>query len=690
MHQGGVRLCRAMLLSIISAGFFSWAFCVHAIEPSALVISKVQITGGTGKTAEDYVSIYNTSSTPIDLNGLRLVKRTKTGTTDTILKSWSEPTMINPNESYVWACSTDGFADLIKANTSSTQTISNDNGIAIREGASGPIIDSVAWGDAANSFVETAPFPYNPEGGQWLERNNNIDTNDNSLDFSLLPIISDDEEETVVDETEKYSYSKDIIVSEIFANPKGIDGESSDKEFIELYNKGKEFVSLEAWRLEVNGNMLMLPLGAAIGGQNYYVIKTEGKVPLSNDGASVKLYQPFKQTSYQTVTYKKTAPGQSYANFITGGWQWTTRPTPGMENTLQRPPLASFELLNEPKLNETIHFDSSDSYVSGLTILYNWDFGDKFTSSEKNPSHLYSKAGSYKITLTITTDYGNSSFSKTLTFKEEKKLEEKEVTSEQTIVEKSKEVLGEKVTAAPKENKEFTTSGIAVVAPGVFGIQYFYLLPEYGEPLIQVYNSKKLFPKINAGDQLIVTGKYSETETGPKISTKDTKDIQIIGNAELDGFKQNSSSDLRKAPYPRLALVEGEVVSKKSPRVYLADSEGEIEVYLSKNTGLKVSDFTVGDTISISGILTVSNGQPRLQPRSKEDIQAAKQIESVEETAEFAMASLPISHTQLPEDILKPIERSKKDILFLYLFGAAIVSILVILYYLYKNKKSRA
>ncbi len=689
MHQGGVRLCRAVLLGIISAGFFSWAFCVHAIEPGSLVISKIQITGGTGKTAEDYVAVYNTTTNPIDLKGIRLVKRTKTGTTDTILKSWSETTMVNPGENYVWACSTDGFANVIKANTSSTQTISNDNGVAIREGANGPLIDSVGWGDAANSFAETTPFPYNPEGGQWIERNNNIDTNDNSLDFSLLPIIPDEEETetTVVSETDKYSYSKDIIISEIFANPKGIDGDSSDREFVELYNKGKEYVSLEAWRLEVDGISLELPLGAAIGGQSYYVIKTEGKVPLSNDGTSVKLYQPLKQTSYQSISYKKTTPGQSYANFITGGWQWTSRPTPGMENTLQRPPQTSFELLNEPILNQPVSFDSSDSYTSGLVVLYNWDFGDGFTSVEKNPTHVYTKADTYKINLTITTDYGSSSFLKTITFK---KLSDAKVPDDKEVEvkeeEKPKTESKEKTPAVLEENKEFTTSGIATLTPGIFGVQYFYLLPEYGEPLIQIYNSKKLFPKIQAGDQVIVTGKYSETENGPKLSTKDANDIQIIGHAEFDEFAQSNSLDIKKPPYPRLAQLSGEVVSKKSPRVYLADAQGEIEIYLSKNTGLKISDFTVGDNVLIKGILTISNGHVRLQPRSKDDLQAAQEIKNSIESAELAQESTEITHTNLPEDISKPIEKSKKNILFIYLLAAALLMISGIILYVYKKK----
>jgi parallel beta-helix repeat protein len=53
----------------------------------------------------------------------------------------------------------------------------------------------------------------------------------------------------------------------------------------------------------------------------------------------------------------------------------------------------------------TVQFNSDGSYdPDGTITAYAWDFGDGGTSSEANPSHTYSDAGTYRATLTITDD----------------------------------------------------------------------------------------------------------------------------------------------------------------------------------------------------------------------------------------------------------------------------------------------
>ncbi len=53
----------------------------------------------------------------------------------------------------------------------------------------------------------------------------------------------------------------------------------------------------------------------------------------------------------------------------------------------------------------TVHF--TDSSVGSITKWF-WNFGDGKTSTVRNPSHTYSKAGAYTVTLTVTGAGGTS------------------------------------------------------------------------------------------------------------------------------------------------------------------------------------------------------------------------------------------------------------------------------------------
>ena len=155
-----------------------------------IVISELQITGGAGKTKNDFIELYNPTNASFNLKGHRLVKRTKTGSTDTTIKSWTSDALIPSYGYYLWANSADGFANSINADVSTTQTIANNNGIALRLGKEdeGEIIDSVGWGSCVNIFVEGTVFPTNPGANQSLERNSNVDTDNNSADFFIQDV----------------------------------------------------------------------------------------------------------------------------------------------------------------------------------------------------------------------------------------------------------------------------------------------------------------------------------------------------------------------------------------------------------------------------------------------------------------------------------------------------------------------
>jgi PKD repeat protein len=62
-----------------------------------------------------------------------------------------------------------------------------------------------------------------------------------------------------------------------------------------------------------------------------------------------------------------------------------------------------------PDVGETVNFDSSLADTdTGQTYTYQWDFGDGGTSTEADPSHTYSSAGNYTVTLTVSDSGGET------------------------------------------------------------------------------------------------------------------------------------------------------------------------------------------------------------------------------------------------------------------------------------------
>jgi PKD repeat protein len=74
------------------------------------------------------------------------------------------------------------------------------------------------------------------------------------------------------------------------------------------------------------------------------------------------------------------------------------------------PPVASFTFSpTEPLARETVTFNASQSYdPDGIIVSYMWNFGDGTVITEPDPlaTHVYTKDGTYNVTLTVKDDDG--------------------------------------------------------------------------------------------------------------------------------------------------------------------------------------------------------------------------------------------------------------------------------------------
>lgn len=158
-----------MALAVALGSMADLAVRTASAVTAPLVISAVQITGGEGKTAEDFIELYNPNPFPVDLNGYRIVKRSATGVTDSSIKSFSTETLVPAYSFYLWANS--GFSSIaIIPDTTTSATLANDNGVGLRFGSldTGELVDSVSWGSAANGFSNSGLA--NPAAGESIKR----------------------------------------------------------------------------------------------------------------------------------------------------------------------------------------------------------------------------------------------------------------------------------------------------------------------------------------------------------------------------------------------------------------------------------------------------------------------------------------------------------------------------------------
>lgn len=128
------------------------------------------------------------------------------------------------------------------------------------------------------------------------------------------------------------SYSRDVIVNEIFPTPTN----GADNEYIELYNGGVSNVDLKCWKIGVvKGKSSDFEIGlkdinTIIEPSKYLVLyKKDTNISLIDTGDTVQLVDPHDAV-LSSIEYNKTKRGLSWSRFE-DGWKWAT-PSPNAQN----------------------------------------------------------------------------------------------------------------------------------------------------------------------------------------------------------------------------------------------------------------------------------------------------------------------------------------------------------------------
>ncbi len=339
-------------LSVLAVSLiFSFFIYSSAYAADQIFISQVQTTGGSGKTSEDFIELYNPGDTSINLKGYRLVKRTATASKDTLIKSWTSDTCVAKKSFFLWANS--NFASIGAApNATTTGEIADNNGVAIRFGSSdtGTIIDSIAWGVTSNSFRNVSPI--NPIANQSLMR---LDLTSTSSVFTILPSVPRSSASTACESSSAASStpasniatstpeilgstysvkSSDVKISEILPNP---EGEDSGLEKVELSNTGDTPVDLSGWYLGdkspsgIAANAYRLAGESILPGGFLVITIPQDFFVLNNTGGDVLNLYFADKTLADSVSFKEDArEGWAYQK-NEDTWVWG-KPTLGKQN----------------------------------------------------------------------------------------------------------------------------------------------------------------------------------------------------------------------------------------------------------------------------------------------------------------------------------------------------------------------
>lgn len=129
-------------------------------------------------------------------------------------------------------------------------------------------------------------------------------------------------------------YPSDIIISEIFPNPPGLD---EGQEFVELYNKGMSIINLNGWQIKDSSGGGITLVKEKIKPKSYRIFS--GNFYLNNSSPdSVNLYYPGGRLIADRLSYTKAESSFSLALFGKN-YQWTFEPTPGKANILKGAPV---------------------------------------------------------------------------------------------------------------------------------------------------------------------------------------------------------------------------------------------------------------------------------------------------------------------------------------------------------------
>jgi len=539
--------------------------------------------------------------------------------------------------------------------------LNNSGDIIILKNKENNIIDAVSYGNWDSGFVEqNAPAAKDPNSTARIF--DGAESFNNANDFiitqtptkdepNVITLLEEEKKKKEAEQEEKTTKIKEqIIINEIYPNPSGSDLEN---EWIELKNIGTEPLDLNGWQIQDNSKKKYKIIAknfqsTIIAPNEFFTLtrKTSG-LALNNDKDTVKLISPDDKT-IQTVKYNEdeaVPENVSYAIDENNDFNWTTTPTQNQENIitkLNHEPVIDITCPKEALINETITCDASDSYdLEDDQLTFTWQIEEQ-TYDSVIIEHQFKTKGTFAINLIINdgqievkdtqkikiTDPNEKTASKKTATVKSASTKTKKSSSAKTI--KSKAVFTTNLKEVRKLAKDtkVSTTGVVSVLPNTFGKTIMYLAGSG----IQLYMSKANWPDLKIGDLVQINGTLGEAYGEARIKLANQSAIKILETQSPPEPKEIKISEIGEGLEGYLVKISGQLIEKNGQKFFVKDDTGEATVYLKQNAKINKNNFSEGDQLKITGIVSQNNELYQILPRSDEDIQKEIPIVSAEQT----------------------------------------------------------
>ncbi len=395
--------------------FFFFPVLVWA---KSVVINEIAWMGGEN-SSDEWIELKNLSDEDIDLDGWAL--RAKDGSPDIDLEG-----QIKANSFYLLERSDDESVPGVRADLIYAGALSNGGEYLELFDNEGNLVDFVdgseAWQAGNNESKQTMVRiglswfdSLNPYGSPRAENKSVEEESDEKIEEkskkSQNTSVESEKQKNQID------FFKNIIITEIFPNPKGDDTET---EFIEIYNNGNKDLNLLNCELkDASKRAFKIKEPLNLKAKHYLVFfRKTTKIALNNNGDFIAFYNPQKEI-VSKVFYDEARENKSYNfDFETKKYSWQKNISPGKENIIQYPnpaPIVDFSFPKEIFAGVPVDFDASDTVDDNENLKFFWDFGDGVNLELKNPQHTFLQAGTYTVSLSV--DDGENKITKIKTIK---------------------------------------------------------------------------------------------------------------------------------------------------------------------------------------------------------------------------------------------------------------------------------